>query len=99
MVLISHLRRTANDKAHEDGADVSLGHLRGSHSIAQLSDIVVCVLRNISSGDCFSEMKVLKNRFNGQTGPAGTLVYDLKTGRLTESTQALTATPTGYDDF
>lgn len=99
MVLISHLRRTSNDKAHEDGADVSLGHLRGSHSIAQLSDIVVCVLRNISSGDSFSEMKVLKNRFNGQTGPAGTLVYDLKTGRLKETTSTFTATPTGYDDF
>lgn len=99
MVLISHLRRTTNDKAHEDGADVSLGHLRGSHSIAQLSDLVICIQRNISSGDSFSEMKVLKNRFNGQTGPAGTLVYDIKTGRLTESSQALSATSTGYEDF
>jgi twinkle protein len=99
MVLISHLRRTTSDKAHEDGADVSLGHLRGSHSIAQLSDIVCCIQRNISSGDSYSEMKVLKNRFNGQTGSAGTLVYDIKTGRLTESSQALTATATGYEDF
>jgi twinkle protein len=99
MILISHLRRTTNDKAHEDGADVSLGHLRGSNSIAQLSDIVCCIVRNISSGDSFSEMKVLKNRFNGQTGPAGTMVYDLNTGRLTESAKALTATTTGYDDF
>ena len=99
MILISHLRRTTNDKAHEDGADVSLGHLRGSNSISQLSDIVFCIVRNISSGNSFSEMKVLKNRFNGQTGPAGTLVYDLNTGRLTESTQALTATTTDYDDF
>jgi twinkle protein len=60
---------------------------------------VVCIQRNISSGDSFSEMKVLKNRFNGQTGSAGTLVYDIKTGRLTESSQALTATSTGYEDF
>ena len=89
MILISHLRRPQSDKGHEDGLDISLGHLRGSHSIAQLSDIVACLIRDISSGASFSKLKVLKNRFNGQTGPAGTLVYDMATGRLTEVTPQL----------
>ena len=61
---------------------VSLGQLRGSHSIAQLSDLVVALERNISAGDDKACLKVLKNRFNGQTGPAGNLHYVKDTGRL-----------------
>ena len=76
MILISHLRRAQGDKGHEDGASVSLGQLRGSHSIAQLSDLVVALERDISNGDNRSCLKVLKNRFNGQTGPAGNLAYN-----------------------
>ena len=101
MILISHLRRAQGDQGHEDGAKVSLGQLRGSHSIAQLSDLVIALQRNIAAGDNRSELVVLKNRFNGQTGPAGQLAYHQETGRLqtalfdaTDSTQ-----PTGYDDF
>ena len=101
MVLISHLRRAQGDQGHEDGAKVSLGQLRGSHSIAQLSDLVIALQRNIAAGDCRSELVVLKNRFNGQTGPAGQLAYHTETGRLqtaldfdNDSTQ-----PIGYDDF
>ena len=75
MILISHLRRVQGDKGHEDGASVSLGQLRGSHAIAQLSDLVVALQRDISAGDNRSELVVLKNRFNGQTGPAGKLSY------------------------
>ena len=29
-------------------------------------------------------LRILKNRFTGQTGDAGTLVYDRETGRLLE---------------
>jgi twinkle protein len=101
LILISHLRRNQGDTGHEDGAKVSLGQLRGSHSIAQLSDIVIALQRNIASGDTGSELVVLKNRFNGQTGPAGQLAYNTETGRLqtaldfsTDSTQ-----PLNYDDF
>ena len=101
MVLISHLRRNQGDQGHEDGAKVSLSQLRGSHSIAQLSDLVVALQRNIAAGDNRAELVVLKNRFNGQTGPAGQLAYHTETGRLqtalfdpTDSTK-----PTDYDDF
>ena len=90
-------------KGHEDGASVSLGQLRGSHAIAQLSDLVVALQRDISAGDNRSELVVLKNRFNGQTGPAGKLSYGLETGRLTQAlfdaTDSPSPAPTSYDDF
>lgn len=100
MILISHLRRNQGDQGHEDGAKVSLGQLRGSHSIAQLSDLVIALQRNISAGDSRSELVVLKNRFNGQTGPAGQLAYNQETGRLAPALfDATDSTPPTYDDF
>lgn len=84
MLLISHLRRPKDDKGHEDGARVSLGQLRGSHSIVQLSDLVVALERDLSSGADSSCIRVLKNRFNGQTGPAGQIKFDTTTGRMLE---------------
>ena len=101
LLLISHLRRNQGDQGHGDGAKVSLGQLRGSHSIAQLSDLVVALQRNISAGDNRSELVVLKNRFNGQTGPAGQLAYNTETGRLQTALDFTdTSTPpVTYDDF
>jgi twinkle protein len=84
MVLISHLKRPQGDKGHEDGQQVSLGHLRGSHSIVQLSDLVVALERNLSDGEDRSSIRVLKNRFNGKTGPAGVIHFNTETGRMTE---------------
>ena len=99
LILISHLRRNQGDQGHEDGARVSLGQLRGSHSIVQLSDLVIALQRNIAAGDNRSELVVLKNRFNGQTGPAGQLAYDQETGRLQTALDFDSTTPTSYDDF
>ena len=107
LLLISHLRRNQGDQGHEDGAKVSLGQLRGSHSIVQLSDMVVALERDISNGDNASELKVLKNRFNGQSGPAGHLKYVKETGRLidnlnftpTTSTDPTKDQPVSYNDF
>lgn len=105
MILISHLKRPSNDKGHEDGAQVSLGHLRGSHSIVQLSDMVIALERNLSSGQNYSNIRVLKNRFNGQTGPAGTISFDGATGRMKEDLTAAfndkstASTPDDYTDF
>lgn len=101
MILISHLKRPQNDKGHEDGAQVSLGHLRGSHSIVQLSDMVIALERNLSAGDNMANIRVLKNRFNGQTGPAGAIVFDKGTGRMTEDLttafDSKTSAPADYD--
>ncbi len=84
---VSHLKRP-NDKGHEEGAATSLAQLRGSGSIAQLSDIVIGLERNGQAEDILdrntTKVRVLKNRFSGTTGPAGQLLYSLDTGRMTE---------------
>jgi len=86
--IVSHLRRGgADSKAHEEGGRVTLADLRGSGAIAQVSNIIVAVERNPQSvGDAKnrSKLRVLKNRFSGDQGDAGTLIFGNKTGRLTE---------------
>ena len=88
MLLVSHLRRVDGNKGHENGIVVSLSHLRGSQSIAQLSDCVIALERNQQS-DSESEsnttkMRVLKSRYTGDVGTATKLLYDRETGRLNE---------------
>lgn len=85
LILVSHLKRP-DGKGHEEGAQTSLSQLRGSHAIAQLSDIVLGMERN-QQGDNKNEavIRVLKNRFTGETGEAATLYYNPDTGRLTEN--------------
>ena len=101
MILVSHLRRNQGDKGHEDGAKVSLSQLRSSHSIGQLSDLVIALQRNITEGDGGTSVVVLKNRFNGCTGPAGDLAYNPETGRLLPALFDSTTTtkPNDYQDF
>ncbi|SFZ81695.1 twinkle protein [Devosia enhydra] len=86
MHLVSHLRRPSGDKGHEQGAEISLAHLRGSHSIVQLSDIVIGLERNQQSEEDevrdVANFRVLKNRYSGITGLAGSVRYDRVTGRL-----------------
>jgi twinkle protein len=85
LILVSHLRRPQGDKGHEEGTRTALTQLRGSHSIAQLSDIVVGLERDQQSEDHdLTTIRVLKNRFTGETGEAGFIRYSKETGRLTE---------------
>lgn len=83
MILVSHLKRPEG-RGHEEGAKTSLSQLRGSAAIGQLSDIVVGVERDQQDGDSADVLtvRVLKNRFSGQTGVAGHLKYNHNTGRL-----------------
>jgi len=85
MILVSHLKRP-KDQGHEEGAATSLAQLRGSGAIGQLSDIVIGLERNQQDESRKNETKirVLKNRFGGDTGRAGTLVWSKETGRLSE---------------
>lgn len=85
MFVVSHLRRPDGDRGHEEGATTSLAQLRGSHSIAQLADAVIGLERN-QQGEEPNELvlRVLKNRFTGDTGIAGMLRYFKETGRLHE---------------
>ncbi len=94
LFLVSHLRRPSGSKAHEDGGRISLGELRGSAAIAQLSDIVIGLERDQQHADPTTRnttcVRVLKNRFVGLTGPACYLYYDKESGRMIE-----TSCPTG----
>jgi twinkle protein len=88
IILVSHLRRVAGNKGHEDGIQVNLSHLRGSQAIAQLSDCVIALERNQQAEDPAEAnttvLRVLKSRYTGDVGYATSLTYDRETGRLTE---------------
>ena len=87
MFLVSHLRRTTNDTNHEEGARVTLGQLRGSAAIAQLSDAVIALERNqqAPAGGNSTTVRVLKNRYSGEVGIACKLTYDLNTCKFNET--------------
>jgi twinkle protein len=86
LIIVSHLKRPS-DKGHEEGASTSLAQLRGSASIAQLSDMVIGLERNGQHDDPLvrntTQIRVLKNRYSGSAGPAGCLLYNKITGRMT----------------
>jgi twinkle protein len=85
MVLVNHLRRPQGDKGYEDGLQPTLSAVRGSAAIAQLSDALVATSRDQQGEDPHrSELRVLKNRFTGDTGVACDLVYNPDTGRMLE---------------
>jgi twinkle protein len=85
LIIVSHLKRP-DGKGHEEGAKTSLNQLRGSHAIAQLSDMVLGLERNQQDDDNPNQttVRVLKNRFSGETGEAATLYYNRETGRLSD---------------
>jgi twinkle protein len=90
LICVSHLKRpSTSNKGHEDGESVSLSQLRGSGAIAQLSDAVITLERNSMSTDPnvrhTTKVAVAKNRYNGLTGPACALKYDMDTGRMIET--------------
>ena len=86
--LVSHLRRSGGT-SHEEGGKISLSELRGSQSIAQLSDIVLGLERDQQNEDeairNTTTVRVLKNRYTGLTGPACYLKYDKETARMLET--------------
>jgi len=88
LMLVSHLRRPSGDRGHEEGREVSLSHLRGSASIAHLSDSVIALERNQQAEDVVeantTTVRILKNRYTGDTGVACHLHYNKETGRMTQ---------------
>jgi twinkle protein len=86
LILVSHLKRP-DGRGHEEGASTSLSQLRGSAGIAQLSDMVLGLERNQQDAENKNQcmVRVLKNRFSGETGLAATLLYSPEEGRLRES--------------
>lgn len=86
LVLVSHLKRP-DGKGHEEGARTSLAQLRGSAGIAQLSDMVIGMERDLQDAAVsnITTLRVLKNRWCGRNGVAATLEYTEETGRLQEA--------------
>jgi len=88
LLIVSHLRRPSGGRSHEEGLMPSLTDLRSSHSIAQLSDMVLALGRNSQSDDSEERnttvVRILKNRFSGETGAGCALRYDPEQGRLVE---------------
>ena len=84
LILVSHLRRPQG-VSHEQGQQVSTSDLRGSSAILQLSDLCISAERN-QQGDPGErselQLRLLKNRHTGMTGPIDKLLYDQNTGRL-----------------
>jgi twinkle protein len=89
---VSHLRRP-DGKGHEEGAATSLAQLRGSAAIGQLADMVIGLERHAQADDPIerntTRLRVIKNRYSGETGPACAVLYDKFTGRMTELMETL----------
>jgi twinkle protein len=98
------LRRASGDKGQEQGKEISLSMLRGSHSIAQISDAVIALERDQQAEDPTlantTTVRVLKNRYAGETGVATYLLYNKDSGRLTEVENPLESDKqTDVEDF
>ena len=89
LILVSHLKRPEG-KGHEEGGRTTLAQLRGSAGIAQLSDIVLGCERDQQDQETgnVTVVRVLKNRWTGETGVGCLLEYDKYTGRMTEISSA-----------
>ena len=87
LFVVSHLRRP-DGKGHEEGAATSLSQLRGSASIGQLADMVLGLERSAQHEDPIerntTRVRVIKNRYSGETGKACAVLYDKHTGRMNE---------------
>ena len=86
LVIVSHLKRP-DGRGHEEGARTTLAQLRGSAAIAQLSDMVIGLERDqqdVEKGK-ITTVRVLKNRWSGQTGIGCFLEFTDETGRLLET--------------
>ena len=103
LMLVSHLRRVAGNEGHENGVEVNLSHLRGSQSIAQISDCVIALERNQQSDDPIesntTKLRVLKSRYTGDVGLACSLYYDPDTGRLSEVEHELDGGDLEFDNI
>ena len=87
--LVSHLRKSMSGKSFEEGNLSSIDDIKGSGSIKQISFDIVTFARDLVAKDDLAnrtiKLRVLKSRFTGLTGDAGSAIYDRTSERL-EST-------------
>jgi len=87
LIVVSQLKRPPGQGTQfEDGRVPRQADLRGSSSIEQGSNAIIGLARNQSGGATQVDLHVLKNRFSGETGPAGSLEWSLEEGRFREIT-------------
>jgi replicative DNA helicase len=91
--VISHLRKTgAGGKSFEEGHMASLDDIKGSGSIKQVSFDIIAFARNMIAEDERTKntirFRVLKARYSGNTGEAGSSFFNKTTRRL----EAISAT-------
>ena len=85
--LISHLRKASGGgNSFEEGKLASIDDIKGSGSIKQISFDIVAFARNLVADEEAERntirFRVLKSRFTGLTGDAGSATYDVATTRL-----------------
>ena len=85
--LISHLRKApGGGSSFEEGKLASIDDIKGSGSIKQISFDIIAFARNLVADDEAERntihFRVLKSRFTGLTGNAGSATYDIQTTRL-----------------
>lgn len=84
--LISHLRKAQGGRSFEEGQLASIDDIKGSGSIKQISFDIIAFARNLVAQNDLERntitLRVLKSRFTGKTGDAGTAIYNPETTRL-----------------
>ena len=84
--LVSHLRKAMGGKSFEEGNLASIDDIKGSGSIKQISFDIIAFARNLVDKDDTVQrtvkFRVLKSRFTGLTGDAGSATYNRETTRL-----------------
>lgn len=91
LLFISHLA-TPEKGSHEEGARVTLRHLKGSRSIAQWASFAIGLERNQQADDPeerhTTTVRCIKDRYTGRAlGKTFLMGYDAKTGRLYEKAE------------
>jgi len=87
--LVSHLRKSMSGKSFEEGNLSSIDDIKGSGSIKQISFDIITFARDLVAKEDLAnrtvKFRVLKSRFTGLTGDAGSAIYDRDTQRLTNT--------------
>ena len=85
--VVSHLRKSQQDQSsYEGGAEINEDSLKGSGSLKQISAQIIALERNKYSDNLLErntvKVKVLKDRFTGDTGTAARYKFNNENGRL-----------------
>lgn len=85
--VVSHLRKSKQDQtSFEQGAEINEDSLKGSGSLKQIAAQIIALERNKNDDDASVrnkvKVRVLKDRFGGDTGTAGEYRFSFEDGRL-----------------